>query len=196
MKKYIEPFCKFCKTRSEKGTITKKYECYRKESPNYMKQVGDCETCKYFKVSMKRYDVMVDGKNYKMHIGDRVMTEIKIIVPTTPPSLNKQARTWRGRHFQKKNLLKTWRTLILQTWGRNIRPKLENAEISLHIFYADKRKIKDQDNIIGAFKPILDLLVKMEFLFTDHPAYLSWGKVTQEIDKLSERTEIILREMN
>lgn len=125
------------------------------------------------------------------------MKQLKIIVPATPLGLNQlnlHNKNWEW--VQKQQLKRKWFYLILEAFNKppNELPHFKKAKITLRIYWKDKRRIKDEDNLKGGFKPILDTIRQLCIITDDDPEHLEWGYIYQKIGK-PERTEIILREL-
>ena len=72
------------------------------------------------------------------------------------------------------------------------RVTLKHAKITVRLYVHQKM---DDDNLKARLKWPLDWLVIRGYILDDSPDVLSWGPVTQSIDRADQRIEIELEEL-
>jgi Holliday junction resolvase RusA-like endonuclease len=122
---------------------------------------------------------------------------IKLIIPDTPPSLNK----WSRMHWAKAaNIKKQWEADIFYTFlsTSQILTKKEKdfpymkAKIKI-IYYFKTRARRDIDNMNQKF--LLDGLVKAGIIADDSTKVIGQVEIQPDYDKDNPRTEIIIEEV-
>lgn len=97
----------------------------------------------------------------------------KIIIgpfPAKIESLNKKlGRHWRTRYRENKQF-----ALLITPWVNccDNKNKLTQAIKKKAVFYSSRKRFLDEDNLIGGFKGILDILVRLKIFVDDSPKWL------------------------
>jgi len=115
---------------------------------------------------------------------------VAFTIPGPLPSLNKLMRM----HWAKRRRLKVdyKRELWMQGGIHDIFNVLKRKQAISIIVYQPFRRF-DEDNLVGATKPLVDALRETGFIYRDSPRWLK-RKVRQEIDRKNPRVEITVEE--
>lgn len=116
---------------------------------------------------------------------------VKLVIPGPPPvSLNQQERM----HWaQRRRVRDWWAEHAWRAWLEAGKPRFQRAAVRYHLYYKTNRK-RDDDNCVGACKPILDGLKGHAFVDDDAGTVTILPPVIG-VDKDRPRVEIEIMEV-
>ena len=96
-----------------------------------------------------------------------VVARWSFVVDRDPPSLNARLHNSGARRWAYKRERDDWRTEIRgHKFARGVRVAAERRRVTLTRLYAGRQKRRDQDNLAGGMKAVVDALV-LEALLVD-----------------------------
>lgn len=120
------------------------------------------------------------------------MKEIKIIIKSLTPSLNKYIRTYWTKRTKLKDDL-AWEVFAeLREQNPNYEVITKPRKMRLNIV-SYRKSFLDKDNFIGGLKPLIDAIKELKLIYDDSPEFLE-DKYEQKIEKKrkNQRTEITI----
>lgn len=109
---------------------------------------------------------------------------------TLPLPENRGNARWHWRTEKRKK--DAYYLSCLARYGKLPKFTLEHASLTIRFYL---HQMMDGDNLRARLKWPLDWLVIREFIADDSDKVISWGPVTQEIDRKNQRLEIELTEI-
>jgi hypothetical protein len=94
---------------------------------------------------------------------------VTLVIPGRLPSLNQVLRThWASNRRQKDK----WAAHLLARYGRG-HGAGRRARVTVTVWR--RVRIRDWDNLVGGLKPLLDVLVRLAWLYADDTGWLEHG---------------------